>query len=604
MIAVREASLLLKREWGAVNAWPDRAAGPPKARGARAHRDAALLVVDLMALLVAWWRMAVQNRPAPDSPKGQRIRRQVWLALILLSGLGLRLYHLGQAGFWVDEANTLLEMDASWHAPHLMTATYAPRDWFQIPPADLQHDSWKKLWNPPPWVTNPPLYDSLLRLWTMVVQPSDAGLRLFAALCSWLEIVVLWLLARQMAGATAGLWVAGLAAFSPGLITVAQQNRYYAFLLLLATLSFLPLLRFWKQPLGRFPIRVWMSYLLLLTALFYTNYFGVLIAAAQAAAAILLWIGKRPDAIHARRFVLWTLTAQLLAAALFMPWVGHLRRNFAYVSHESWRPVEPSKVAEIIGAAALPLPLAIENRVNVPHRVAGHPAKTVWLFASALLLAVLPWPAFFLLLRRSFEMAVLLLCWLWIPIGAFLAADLVLHKSLLTTGMCCGAQPRYVLLVLPALLVAGALWGQAVYEQKRWRVAGLRAAVLLFAALLYFGLRTSLSQHPDAHWKLAARWLQRWHVQGVILLAHPGQAGWISLAEPVLLSRYLPPATPFTWSPSAIRKSGQYALVDLGAGPGHTPHLQLPPKSHKVAEKLLYGARFIVFKTARRRNGQ
>ncbi len=85
--------------------------------------------------------------------------------------------------------------------------------------------------------TMPPLYYFLLHFWILLGGTGLVWLRLLSVFLSLGCVFLLYLIVRDLAGETAGLWAAFLAAISPLQIYHAQDLRMYA-LLALAQLGY------------------------------------------------------------------------------------------------------------------------------------------------------------------------------------------------------------------------------------------------------------------------------------------------------------------------------------------------------------------------------
>ena len=142
------------------------------------------------------------------------------VATITLLGCALRLYQMGDASLWSDEA-----FSAYWiHRP----LSYLWTDGLIIE-------------------TTPPLYYTLLKLWALFAGDSDAALRLFSAAASTATIPLVFLLGVELATPAAGLVAALLFALAPMQIYYAQEARVYAMLPLAFALALLGLLRFLER---------------------------------------------------------------------------------------------------------------------------------------------------------------------------------------------------------------------------------------------------------------------------------------------------------------------------------------------------------------------
>ena len=173
--------------------------------------------------------------PAPGASRAALTRAYV-AAVVALASLGavLRFFRLDFQSLYRDEGHTLVMSQASWEAIWRLGS-------------EMQH---------------PMLYFACVRLWTGLFGHTVADLRSLSALCGCGALLLLILLAGQLAGKRGALFAAALAAPSTFLIASAQEARPYAFfaLLLLAFAVSRP------QPLR------WGLVALLATLLLYTDY--------------------------------------------------------------------------------------------------------------------------------------------------------------------------------------------------------------------------------------------------------------------------------------------------------------------------------------------
>jgi hypothetical protein len=144
-----------------------------------------------------------QTSRRADGPSLQK----AWIVLILLAvvlGAYLRLEGLGERSLWRDELCT-------WRVSRM----------------DLAESM---RWGPE--LTKPPLYQLALRVLTRDPHPSEAMLRLPAAACGLLVVVVGWWLGRLGGGRWVGAAMALLCALNGLQIYYSQEARPYSMLLL------------------------------------------------------------------------------------------------------------------------------------------------------------------------------------------------------------------------------------------------------------------------------------------------------------------------------------------------------------------------------------
>ncbi|MGB2986720.1 MAG: glycosyltransferase family 39 protein [Phycisphaerae bacterium] len=146
--------------------------------------------------------------PGGVQPSQRRIYAGALILIVLLSAY-LRFEELGVRSLWHDELCT-------WRVSRM--------------------DVGESLrWGPE--LTKPPLYQFALRVLTRDPRPSEARLRLPAAICGVLTVLVGWWLGRLGGGWPVGLGVAGLLACNGLQVYYSQEARPYAMLVLGCALS-------------------------------------------------------------------------------------------------------------------------------------------------------------------------------------------------------------------------------------------------------------------------------------------------------------------------------------------------------------------------------
>lgn len=212
--------------------------------------------------------------------------------LIVILALGLRLYHLGLPDLWMDE---------------LGQATTALRPF------------WKMLFGVQRHHGAVPLDYAITRL---VVHLSRSAwvLRLPAALWGALSVYWLYRLGTLFASRRVGLMTAFLAAINVFLLRYSQELRFYSLFIFLTLLSTELAWRAWQKN----DLRHWLYYGLSLLMLFYTHYFGALVAGFHGFWIVLMvgqeFADKEEDFGFAKQKLGRFLLTALIAALLFAPW--------------------------------------------------------------------------------------------------------------------------------------------------------------------------------------------------------------------------------------------------------------------------------------------
>src|SRR5437868_10226957 len=217
---------------------------------------------------------------------GPWVDRRLPLAAILLVAAGLRLWGLDRTSLWYDEVVTMRVARAESPAALMRRLD--------------QLDG-----------TRAPLHPLVLQAWLRVFGPSDRAGRSFSALCGLATVAVVFLLGRRAFDERTGRWAAWLAAVCPPLVYYSQEARMYAWLVLLASVSWLVFLSF-RRAAG--PARC-LAYGLLLASMGYSHPLGLFMMAAHGLAYLLV----RPALLLP--FRRWMLI-QIGVVLSILPWVG------------------------------------------------------------------------------------------------------------------------------------------------------------------------------------------------------------------------------------------------------------------------------------------
>lgn len=161
--------------------------------------------------------------PRPGDARAIGAAPALPLALIVLLGLGLRLYRLDSVSFWSDEA---------------FTTHWIHKDLVFLWTRGLELE------------TTPPLYYTLLKFWAWLAGSSDLAIRLFSALASTATIPLVFLLGRAFGRPATGLAAALLFALMPMQVFYAQEARAYALVPLFLATALLGLLRFTRAAMA------------------------------------------------------------------------------------------------------------------------------------------------------------------------------------------------------------------------------------------------------------------------------------------------------------------------------------------------------------------
>ncbi len=180
----------------------------------------------------------------------------MWLALIVLLGVALRFYGLGDKVIWIDES-------LAWTMANLPLGTI----WSREVALNGAH---------------PPLYYTFQKFW-LVFGDSEFAMRSLSALIGSASILAVFSLGKRIGGGATGLTAAFIFAIAPGQIWAAQEAKAYAFLILLTLLIARILISLFDaydrqelddrarvtQPSSN--IRLWTAYVILAALLLYSH---------------------------------------------------------------------------------------------------------------------------------------------------------------------------------------------------------------------------------------------------------------------------------------------------------------------------------------------
>ena len=220
------------------------------------------------------------------------------LVLIILLGLGLRLYGLDAQSLWYDEGFSVYLARMDLGEITLRTA------------ADIQ----------------PPLYYYLLHGWITLFGDSEQALRGLSALFGALTIPLMYAVAGQLfRSRLAGLLAALLVALSPLHIWYGQEARMYTLLTFLCLLSSYLLLLVVDAE-KKWPIvLLWAAYTLVNIVALYTHYFAFFVLAGQAVYVFLVWASREDHPVH---LLLGGLISGAITTLSFLPWLPHLLTRY------------------------------------------------------------------------------------------------------------------------------------------------------------------------------------------------------------------------------------------------------------------------------------
>lgn len=159
--------------------------------------------------------------------------KRTLLLLLIVIGLLLRLYTIGDKSIWLDEAFSI------WLANQPLTDLFG---WL------IQIDQ------------HPPLYYTLLSLWQTLFGDQQGTVRLISALASTLTIPFFYHTAHRLFDENTALVATLLLALAPFHVQYAQETRMYALLTLLVAIALYLLTRMLLDPVEEEPRWLWPAF--------------------------------------------------------------------------------------------------------------------------------------------------------------------------------------------------------------------------------------------------------------------------------------------------------------------------------------------------------
>jgi len=219
----------------------------------------------------------------PITEKSERYNVVIFLLFAVF--LFLRLYGLGKHDLWYDE---------------IFTVNYARHPW----------GNW-----------NAPLYWMLMHFWVKFAAISEFSLRLPSAIFSFVSVILLFCLGKELFNRKTGIIAALFIGLSPFHLWYAQEARDYSMALFFAVLSSLVFIKGIKTGERVF----WLLFILVSLAGLYTDYFFTILLLSQ---LLYLIITKKIKPV----------IYVLLATAGFIFYIPYFLIKFVYVSRGFWLP--------------------------------------------------------------------------------------------------------------------------------------------------------------------------------------------------------------------------------------------------------------------------
>jgi len=206
------------------------------------------------------------------------------LALVILFGFALRMFHAGDALMWGDEGFSVFSASRDLLTITLDTTTIDP---------------------------HPPLYYYLLHIYFALAGYSELALRFFSIFFGTLTIPLVFVIGRRMFGARVGWLAAIFATLAPFAVQYAQEIRMYALAFGLTTLGLYLFVRLRDDARNT---KLWIGYALTMLLALYTLYHTAFLFLATGLALLVQWRARRA-------FVLRWFAIAFGVVSLFLPWL-------------------------------------------------------------------------------------------------------------------------------------------------------------------------------------------------------------------------------------------------------------------------------------------
>lgn len=228
------------------------------------------------------------------------------LLVILLIGIVLRIYDLGNESIWIDEGYSI---------------KMASLDLFQI----VQKTSLEE--------PHPPLYYIILHYWINLFGNNEFSIRFPSLIFGSFAILMIYMVGSLIFNKKIGLLSSLLLALSVFHIQYSQEARMYSLLTLLSLLS----IYFFIKLLNRITFSVSFWYILFSIFMMYTHIFGLFIIIFQNIYFISLFLLKKENqlTLNLRRWILFQITLVIL----YIPWIIFLITAILRLQSEFWRPI-------------------------------------------------------------------------------------------------------------------------------------------------------------------------------------------------------------------------------------------------------------------------
>ena len=223
------------------------------------------------------------------------------IALIIILGLFLRVYNIGEESFWIDESATVYttQQKAFEIINDIYSTTRHAPEYFE-------------------YGGTPPLYFVLANYWTQAVGLSEVKLRLLSVLFGILSIYIIYLIGKILFDYKVGLVSAFILSINYLHINYSQEARTYSLGVLLALLT----VYFLISALKTQKTRHWIAYIVSSALLLYTHYFASLIVIFEYLFLLLFWKSYKESV---KKMVISGIGISIL----YLPWIPALIRQIS-----------------------------------------------------------------------------------------------------------------------------------------------------------------------------------------------------------------------------------------------------------------------------------
>jgi len=381
-------------------------------------------------------------------------RNMIWLIGILLAGLAVRLIGIGTRGIIYDDAFTIFLSRQSF--VDIIRGTAAD--------------------------TMPPLFYFLLHIWG-IISKSIIWLRLLPIFLNLVSIYLLFKTLRLMIDEEAGLWAAGVAAFSPILYYHSQDVRMYALatVCLMGYLLGCATLYLQKHKNRKNWFVVMMTWLCGAAALYSHNLSGFALLIPN----IILLI--RRD--WKRLSNLFLIQAAILVA--FLPWMLQLPQQLEKVQTAFWTP-RPGliEVFQVLLQFTVGLPVAAGWMV--PASIAGLLVISMGMYT-------------FLKGRTPKSNKIAFMVWLTVPGVILFALSYLMQPVFVARG--------FLISVYGLAAILGAAIKDAPKKIVKWGLVGL----IGFASAIGIYSQATYLEFPRSPFEAAGKWMAIEHPDEMIV---------------------------------------------------------------------------------------